>query len=236
MSIGPFAPPATHARRRGLAIASLVVGILSLPTLGLVGFGAIASVVLGIVALVKANREPARYGGTGLAISGIVCGAASIVIMPFVIGIVAAIAIPSLLRARVSSNEAVAMGDIRTVISAEAAYESTYGSYGTLACLAEPASCAPGRGGAPSLLAPELATTTIKAGYSRRFHPGPALEGAASSDAFTSYAYVAEPLTRNRTGVRAFCGDATGVVCARIDGTMPEIHDGLCPDSCEPLR
>src|SRR5207244_1018098 len=38
------------------------------------------------------------------------------------IGAMAAIAIPSLLRARVSANEAAAIGDTRTIISAEAAY------------------------------------------------------------------------------------------------------------------
>ena len=44
-----------------------------------------------------------------------------LLIVVAIIGIIAAIAIPSLLRARVSSNEAAAVGDIRTVISAEAA-------------------------------------------------------------------------------------------------------------------
>ena len=44
-----------------------------------------------------------------------------LLIVVAIIGIIAAIAIPSLLRARVSANEAATIGDIRTVISAEAA-------------------------------------------------------------------------------------------------------------------
>ena len=44
-----------------------------------------------------------------------------LLIVVAIIGIIAAIAIPSLLRARVSSNEAATIGDIRSVISAEAA-------------------------------------------------------------------------------------------------------------------
>ena len=47
-----------------------------------------------------------------------------LLIVVAIIGIIAAIAIPSLLRARVSANESATIGDIRTVISAEAAYHS----------------------------------------------------------------------------------------------------------------
>ena len=47
-----------------------------------------------------------------------------LLIVVAIIGIIAAIAIPSLLRARVSANEAATIGDIRTVISAQAAYQS----------------------------------------------------------------------------------------------------------------
>ena len=48
-----------------------------------------------------------------------------LLIVVAIIGIIAAIAIPSLLRARVSANESATIGDIRTVISAEAAYQSS---------------------------------------------------------------------------------------------------------------
>ncbi|HXY38472.1 MAG TPA: prepilin-type N-terminal cleavage/methylation domain-containing protein, partial [Vicinamibacteria bacterium] len=47
-----------------------------------------------------------------------------LLIVVAIIGIIAAIAIPSLLRARISANEAATIGDTRTVISAQAAYQS----------------------------------------------------------------------------------------------------------------
>ena len=47
-----------------------------------------------------------------------------LLIVVAIIGIIAAIAIPSLLRARVSANESATLGDIRTLISAQAAYQS----------------------------------------------------------------------------------------------------------------
>ena len=59
-----------------------------------------------------------------------------LLIVVAIIGIIAAIAIPSLLRARISANESGMIGDIRTVISAEAAYQSANsGFYGAITCL-----------------------------------------------------------------------------------------------------
>jgi hypothetical protein len=58
------------------------------------------------------------------------------------IGIVAAIAIPALLRARIAANEASAIGMLRTVVSAQAAWAGSHaGAYATPACLHDPASC-----------------------------------------------------------------------------------------------
>ncbi len=63
-----------------------------------------------------------------------------LLIVVAIIGIIAAIAIPSLLRARVSANESATIGDIRTVISAQAAYQSANGDWydGNLVCLNDP--------------------------------------------------------------------------------------------------
>lgn len=118
---------------------------MRIPTLGILLVGAITGTVLGIIALTRANREPHLYGGRGLAIGGIITNVAALTIKPFVMGIIAAIAIPSLLRARGSANEAQAIGDIRTVISAEMAYSaSNLGRFDWLECLAGPTACLPG--------------------------------------------------------------------------------------------
>ena len=63
-----------------------------------------------------------------------------LLIVVAIIGIIAAIAIPSLLRARVSANESATLGDIRTLISAQAAYQSANSGFydGNLSCLTEP--------------------------------------------------------------------------------------------------
>jgi type II secretory pathway pseudopilin PulG len=231
-----FAP----APRRGLAIASLVLGILGLFTLGIVGVGALLGIVLGVVALVKAGREPAVYGGKGMAVAGIALCVLSVVVMPFILGIVAAIAIPSFLRARVSANEAATIADIRAVISAQAAYQtSNSGFYDRLECLAAPTSCLPSYTGAPPLSA-ELAQAQVKNGYRRTFHAQPMEPGllppTVSRSSLSRYAYVAVPETRNQSGVRSFCGDATGRICYEPDGSDIEVEDGLCPSDCADLR
>jgi hypothetical protein len=223
--------------RRGFAIASLVLGILGLPTIGLLGVGAMAGIILGVIALVKASKAPAEYGGQGLAVAGIALAVISILLTPF-IGIIAAIAIPSFLRARISANEAAAIGDIRTVIMAEAAYQSINGGYyDRLECLAEPSRCVPGYSGS-SMLGAEIARAATKNGYRRSFHAGlPASPRppAVSPTSMMSFAYVTVPDKKGTTGVRAFCGDHTGVICYKLDGVLPETLAGECPKECAPL-
>jgi type II secretory pathway pseudopilin PulG len=224
--------------RRGFAIASLVLGILGLPTIGLLGVGAMVGIILGVVALVKARNAPAEYGGRGLAVAGIALSVISILLTP-IIGIIAAIAIPSLLRARVSANESAAIGDIRTVIMAEAAYQSINGGYyDRLECLAEPSGCIPGYSG-PSMLSTEIARAAMKNGYRRSFHAGTAVAPrppAVSPTSMMSFAYATVPDKKGTTGVRAFCGDHTGVVCFKLDGVLPEALAGACPAECAPFR
>lgn len=231
------------ALRQGMAITSLVLGVLSIPTLGCLGIGALLSVVLGIVALTRANREPHVYGGKGLAIGGIAAGALSLLVAIPLAGCVAAIAIPSFLRARVSANEAATIGDIRTVISAEAAYQSVSGGYyGPPRCLAAPTACLPGYSG-PTFLHPDLASATVKNGYRRTFHAGPAASATSSvpgaplaTGNLVGFAYVAVPENSGQTGVRGFCGDASGRICYTADGSAPAVADGACAPDCEDLR
>ena len=67
---------------KGLAVGSLVVGILSIPgscccsvlSIPL----AIAAIVMGVIAMSKAKASPMTHGGNGMAIAGISCGVAGI--------------------------------------------------------------------------------------------------------------------------------------------------------------
>jgi len=152
-----------------------------------------------------------------------------LLIVVAIIGIIAAIAIPSLLRARVSANEAATIGDIRTVISSQAAYQSANGGWyeSNFPCLNDPSNgCIPSYPtNAPTFLDSQLANMGAKSGYDRSFVGGAAPPAASlntnisSATSVTSYAYWGTPTSQGQTGVRGFAGDSSGILCFSTDGT-----------------
>jgi len=58
-----------------MAVTSLVIGLISVLTLGLFLVGALVGLILGLVALRRTQRKPAQYGGAGYAIAGITTSA-----------------------------------------------------------------------------------------------------------------------------------------------------------------
>jgi type IV pilus assembly protein PilA len=158
-----------------------------------------------------------------------------LLIVVAIIGIIAAIAIPSLLRARVSANEAANIGDIRTVISAEAAYQSADGGfYGLITCLSTPSGCITNYAAAsPTFLDGNIAAVnSTKAGYGRAFTNGAAAvvptQIAKAGTTIGDYFFSATPVSQNRTGVRGFGGGGSGVVCFTTDGTVPSSGPATC--------
>ncbi len=141
-----------------------------------------------------------------------------LLIVVAIIGIIAAIAIPSLLRARVSANESATIGDIRTIISSEAAFASSAtGYYGQLTCMSTPSSCIIMYSSlAPTFIDNNLATAVgtgnMKSGYVRTLITTGS--SAIGTGLVSTYCYAASPLTPNTTGVRSFGGDLSGVVGA----------------------
>jgi Zn-dependent protease with chaperone function/type II secretory pathway pseudopilin PulG len=198
------------------------------------------------------SRNPLAYPLApvfGLMAAGPAGGLGGMLVMVAVVGMIAAIAIPSLLRARVSANESATLGDIRTVISAQATYASeNHGYYESdPSCLGDPSKCMPGYKGPPLLEAP-IATGT-KSGYVRQMYAGRAFAAGSARPAGVSptstdgFAIVARPAVAGRTGVRAFCGDASGVICAGAGSTGSELVERLgeepwirCSSSCMPLQ
>ena len=159
-----------------------------------------------------------------------------LLIVVAIIGIIAAVAIPSLLRARVSSNEAATVGDIRSVISAEAAYHSANGGfYGTLDCLLVPsgAGCIPAYStGAPTFIDSQMASFDPKSGYDRSFFTLPVPGGLGC------YVYQTTPSQQDKTGIRGFSGDCSGVICYTPDGTPVPLDGsgGAMAPACLALR
>jgi len=107
------------AHTSGKAIASLICGIFTffLPA-------SIAAIILGHISLSEIRNSAGRMGGRGIAITGLVLGYLGLVIIPIMI--VAAIAIPNLLRARTAANEASAVGSLRSINTAAMIYAAKF--------------------------------------------------------------------------------------------------------------
>ena len=165
-----------------------------------------------------------------------------LLIVVAIIGIIAAIAIPSLLRARVSANEAATIGDIRTVISAQAAYQSANGGFydDLLDCLSGPTACIPSYpSNAPTFLDSQLASEQAKSGYNRSFEgdaaPNP-IPAASSGGSVSVYLYEATPVNLGQTGVRGFAADNSGRICYTNDGSRVSYNSGVLAPNCQDLR
>lgn len=143
-------------------------------------------------------------------------------------------------RARLAANEAVAVGDIRTIYTAENLFMAvTEGAYGLLRCLNIPADCIVGIPG-EKLLEKTLTSATEKSGYRRKFHAGARVPSAKAkgkpSPFVKTYAYTAVPIVPGETGTRGFCGDSLGRICVSGDGTAPPVAGGLCVTPCTELK
>lgn len=129
-------------------------------------------------------------------------------------------------------REAVAIGHVRFVISAQAAYQSANnGYYDKLECLAKPSSCIPGYPTTgPTFLDHLTARPEPHGEYRHWLVPGSPvteLPPTASRTSTRGFAYVAVPLDPRR---RSFCGDDTGVIWQAPNGITPTVRDGRCDD------
>ena len=129
-----------------------------------------------------------------------------LLIVVAIILIIAAIAIPNLLRARIAANESSAVASLRTLNTAQISYNSSYPTVGFATSLAalSGTSCAPPGSAGACIIDTQLASGT-KSGY--KF----TLSGTAGTPNGT-YQVRADPQNPNQTGVRYFCSFADAVI------------------------
>jgi type IV pilus assembly protein PilA len=143
-----------------------------------------------------------------------------LLIVVAIIGIIAAIAVPGLLRARMSGNEASAIGSLRAINSGESTYSSSCGGNGyaqSLDDLSKPAA-----GSTQGFISPDLASNgVIKSGYAVTLSKDTGAVtvtvsastcNTAAADAVSSYFAEAHPVTVGSTGQRSFGTDTRSTI------------------------
>jgi|SRR6476646_4155185 type IV pilus assembly protein PilA len=144
-----------------------------------------------------------------------------LLIVVAIIGIIAAIAIPGLLRARMAGNEASGIGSLRAINSGQAAYSSSCANGGYATTL-DDLFLAPT--GGTGFISPDLATNAVvKSGYTITLaaatNPAAASVTVAantcnssSADAVSGYFATADPVTFGSSGTRHFATDTRGTI------------------------
>ena len=113
-------PPPSTAKLSGLAVSSLILGVLGFFSLGL---AAIPGLILGIVALVKIQKNQPRLKGSGLAIAGICVSGAMLLFLP----VMAAMLLPALAKAKQRAQAISCMNNVRQINLALIMYADDHG-------------------------------------------------------------------------------------------------------------
>jgi len=151
-----------------------------------------------------------------------------LLIVVAIIGIIAAIAVPGLLRARMSGNEASAIGSMRAVNSSQVTYAASCGGGGYAVSLTDLAT-APTAGGDP-FISPDLNSNgVVKNGYSVSLAKetgavdigtGATTCNASASNPSSAYVAKADPVPAVGTGTRYFGTDKRGTIFFSTAATL----------------
>ena len=159
-----------------------------------------------------------------------------LLIVVAIIGIIAAIAVPGLLRARISGNEASAIGSLRATSSAESTFAASCanGLYAqTLAILGT------GPSGGSAFISPDLgaAATVVKSGYTVSMtgttQTGTACNGA--TNLASGYHAWADPVSTS-TGTRYFFTNTTGTIWQASSSMGASGSDSASPSGGTPIQ
>jgi type IV pilus assembly protein PilA len=209
-----YTPQEPNAPNDGKAVASLILGILSMTLFSFLA--GIPAIILGHMSRSNIRRSLGKLKGEGLALAGLIMGYISLLITIPVILIIAAIAIPNLLRARMAANEASAIGSLRIIATSNVEYAQKYGGFApSLAAM----------GGShcehrtttkeEACLLPAQVASGVKSGYRLTYTP----EDTDGDGIADKYFVLAEPVSKGASGRSTYCVDESAVIHKEADGS-----------------
>jgi type IV pilus assembly protein PilA len=153
-----------------------------------------------------------------------------LLIVVAIIGIIAAIAVPGLLRARMSGNEASAIGSLRAINSGQASFSSSCAAGGYAVTLTDLVK--PPQNSTQGFISPDLSSNgVVKSGYTVSIAVdatsgvqaigGTTVCGNTVTQPQSSYVGLANPVTPGGTGTRYFGTDTRGTIWQSTSAVIP---------------
>jgi prepilin-type N-terminal cleavage/methylation domain-containing protein len=165
-----------------------------------------------------------------------------LLIVVAIILIIAAIAVPNLIRSRMSAAQASAVASVHTINTAAISYDATYGNGfpPTLQTI--------GNNGTTTItctnaeLIDSLLTTGLKQGYTFKIVPGAVQVNSSASSCASGYGYAdgymvtAVPVSVGTTGQASYCSDASSVIRSNPSGVVNPGPSPNCASTDAPLQ
>ena len=148
-----------------------------------------------------------------------------LLIVVAIISIIASVAVPGLLRSKMSANEASAIASMRTIAASQVSYSTTCGNGGYAASLVTLGTGTPGT--PHPFISADLGMTVapIKSGYVLTIAPGamsqPGPNDCNGTPTITTFYATAVPQTYGTTGARSFAITAGNTVWQTTTGAAP---------------
>ena len=197
----------------GLAIASMICGFLFF-----IFPAAVLAIIFGHISNSQIRKSAGRLKGAGMSLVGMILGYVGIAFIPIIL-IIAAIAIPNLLKSKILANEASAAATLRNIAVAAITYQDQYHGYPSgLSALGPPLAGHGADADGADLIDASLMSGS-RNGYLFQYHP----VSSRNDGVIDGFDVNADPINPGATGTRHFHIDESAVI--RVEKSAPASRD-----------
>jgi len=208
----PVQQPAVQ-ETSGLAIASMICGFLFF-----IFPAAVLAIIFGHISNSQIRKSAGRLKGAGMSLVGMILGYVGIAFIPIIL-IIAAIAIPNLLKSKILANEASAAATLRNIAVAAITYQDEYHGYPSALSALGPPLTGHGQDADGAGLIDARLMSGSRNGYMFQYHP----VSSRNDGVIDGFDVNADPITPGTTGTRHFHIDESAVI--RVEKSAPASRD-----------